>query len=206
MAWVLDQCLIMLHPFMPFVTEALWGQHPREKLLVHADWPAYGTGLVDHAADAEMGFVIGLIEEIRSVRAQMHVPAGARITLTSLDLDGNQAAALETNRALVARLARVEHFERATEPPRGAVTLTVRGATFCLPLAGVIDIDAERERLDRTAAKLEKEAAGLRSKLGNEAFVAKAPEAVVDEARARLEAAEEEIAILRAAHDRLAAL
>jgi valyl-tRNA synthetase len=206
MAWVLDQCLIMLHPFMPFVTEALWGQHDRAKLLVHADWPAYGTDLVDPDADAEMGFVIGLIEEIRSARAQMHVPAGARVTLVALDLDTTQEAALESNRALVARLARVEHFERAAEPPKGAVTLTIRGATFSLPLAGVIDIDAERERLSKTIAKLGKETDGLRRKLANDAFVAKAPEAVVDEARARLEAAEEETGILRAAHDRLSPL
>jgi valyl-tRNA synthetase len=228
MAWVLDQCLVMLHPFMPFVTEALWNQHPRETLLAHASWPTYGagemqevglgritatqsdsptaSGLLDRVADAEMGFVIALIEEIRSARAQMHVPAGARITLVALDMDGAQAAALETNRALVARLARIESFERADAPPTGAVTLTVRGATFCLPLAGVIDVAAERERLTKTVDRIEKEATGLRAKLGNEAFVARAPEDVVDEARARLEASEEEAAILRAALARLAGL
>jgi valyl-tRNA synthetase len=206
MAWVLDQCLIMLHPFMPFVTEALWGQHARAKLLVHADWPDYGADLVDGDADAEMGFVIGLIEEIRSARAQMHVPAGARIDLVALDLSADQARALATNRALVARLARIDAFHEASEPPQGAVTLTVRGATFCLPLAGVIDIAAERERLAKAIRKLEKEAGGLQAKLGNEAFLARAPEEVVDEARARLETAEEEAAILRAALDRLARL
>ena len=84
MAWVLDQCLILMHPFMPFITEALWGQiAERPKLLAHADWPGYGAELIDPAADAEMSWVIGLIEEIRSVRAQMHVPAGAQVTLVS---------------------------------------------------------------------------------------------------------------------------
>jgi valyl-tRNA synthetase len=204
MAWALEQCLVLAHPFMPFVTEALWAE--RAGLLVHAPWPTYGAELVDPAADAEMGWVIALIEEIRSARAQMHVPAGAKIPLVALDLPAGQAAALATNETLVARLARIERFETAAEAPKGAVTLTVGGATFCLPLAEVIDIAAERDRLGKTLAKLDKEAAGLRGKLGNAAFVAKAPEAVVDENRARLEALEEETAVLRAAHARLSGL
>jgi valyl-tRNA synthetase len=207
MAWVLEQCLVMMHPFMPFVTEALWGQTgARPKLLVHADWPGYGAELIDPAADAEMNWVIGLIEEIRSVRAQMHVPAGARVTLVELELAGPQAEALGRNRALVERLARVERFERAAEAPRGAVTIAREGGTFCLPLAGVIDIAAERERLGKALAKLEKETGAIQAKLANPTFVAKAPEDVVDEQRGRLEAAEEEIAVLRVAADRLAAL
>jgi len=207
LAWVIDQCLILLHPFMPFVTEALWGQiAERPKLLALADWPDYGAGRVDPAAAAEMGWVIGLIEEIRSVRAQMHVPAGARVTLLELDVGAEHAAALERNRALVAKLARIERFETAEAAPSGAVTLAVGGSTFCLPLADVIDIAAERARLARALEKLDREARGLRSKLANASFLAKAPEEVVDENRARLEAAEEEITILRAANDRLARL
>ena len=204
MAWALEQCLILAHPFMPFVTEALWAG--RSGLLVHAPWPGYGAELVDPAADAEMGWVIALIEEIRSARAQMHVPAGAKVALVALDLPAAQAEALERNRALVARLARIERFETAAEAPKGAVTLTVGGATFCLPLADVIDIAAERERLGKTLAKLDKEGEGIRRKLDNPAFVAKAPEEVVDENRARLEAIVDEAAVLRAAADRLAGL
>ncbi|PJN95659.1 valine--tRNA ligase, partial [Amaricoccus sp. HAR-UPW-R2A-40] len=92
MAWALEQCLVLAHPFMPFVTEALWAE--RTGLLVHAPWPTYGAELVDPAADAEMGWVIALIEEIRSARAQMHVPAGAKIPLVALDLPPAQAEAL----------------------------------------------------------------------------------------------------------------
>jgi valyl-tRNA synthetase len=206
MAWALDQCLIMMHPFMPFVTEALWGQAERPTLLCHADWPTYGAELIDPAADTEMNWVIGLIEEIRSVRSQMHVPAGARVTLVTLATSAEQAAALDANRALVAKLARVERFEAAAEAPKGAVTLTVQGASFCLPLAEVIDIAAERDRLGKAIDKLDKEANGIRSKLANASFVARAPEEIVDEQRSRLEAAEEEIAVLRAAHARLAGL
>ena len=208
MAWVLDQCLILMHPIMPFITEALWGQTAsRAKLLCHADWPGLRRrSSIDPAADAEMGWVIGLIEEIRSVRAQMHVPAGARVTLVDLELAAGQAEALERNRALVAQLARIERFESAAEPPKGAVTLSVEGATFCLPLADVIDIAAERERLRRrsTSSTRRRPASAPSSPTPN--FVARAPEEVVDEQRARLEAAEEEIAILRAAEARLAGL
>jgi valyl-tRNA synthetase len=153
-----------------------------------------------------MNWVIGLIEEIRSVRAQMHVPAGAKVTLLRLDASADQVAALERNQAMVARLARVERFEAAAEAPKGAVTLTLQGASFCLPLADVIDIAAERERLQKSLDKLDKEAKGLRGKLGNPAFVARAPEEVVDESRARLEATEEEMTILAAAAKRLAGL
>ncbi|MCC0067126.1 MAG: valine--tRNA ligase [Rhodovulum sp.] len=207
MAWVLDQCLILMHPVMPFITEALWGQMAeRAGLLVHADWPDYGADLVDAAADAEMGWVIGLIEEIRSVRAEMRVPAGAKIPLIELELAPAQAAALETNRAMVARLGRIERFETADAAPKGAVTIAREGGTFCLPLADVIDLEAERARLAKALEKLRKEAQGLRGKLANAAFLANAPEAVVDENRARLEAAEEEAAILAAAAARLAGL
>ena len=183
--------------------------HPVEgrdeaKLLVHGDWPTYGADLIDSEADAEMGWITGLIDEIRSVRAQMHVPAGARITLIELSLSPAQAEALERNRPLVARLARVERFEQAAEAPKGAVTIAREGGTFCLPLADVIDIAAERERLAKAMAKLDKEADGLRKKLSNEKFIANAKEEVVDEARANLEAKEEELGILRAARERLA--
>jgi valyl-tRNA synthetase len=205
MAWVLDQCLILMHPFMPFVTEALWDETaPRTKLLAHADWPAYGAELVDARADDEMNWVLGLIDEIRSVRAQMHVPAGARVALIALDLTPARTALLAASEALVAKLARVGRFETASTAPKGAVTLTQGGATFCLPLADVIDISEERKRLGKTLDKLAKEVKGLRSKLSNAAFLAKAPEEVVDENRARLEAAEAEIAILRSAEARLA--
>jgi valyl-tRNA synthetase len=192
---------------MPFITEALWGQiAERAKLLAHADWPDYGADLVDPVADAEMGWVIGLIEEIRSVRAEMHVPAGAKIPLIELDLAPQQAAALEANRPLVARLARIERFETAATAPKGAVTIARDGGTFCLPLADVIDVAAERARLRAALEKLAKEEKGLRAKLANVAFVANAPEHVVDEQRTRLDAAAEERAILAAAELRLAEL
>ncbi|MSU88631.1 valine--tRNA ligase [Rhodobacteraceae bacterium 2CG4] len=206
MAWAIDQCLILLHPIMPFITEQLWGDiAERPKMLVHTDWPEYTEAdLANAEADAEMGWVIGLIEDIRSVRAETHVPVGARIPLIRLELDAAGQAALERNRALIERLARVSQFQTAEAAPKGAVTLPVPGGTFCLPLADVIDLDEERARLEKAVGKLQKEMGGLKGKLNNAKFIANAPEEIVDEARARLEDLEAEAAKLAAAQKRLA--
>ncbi|QDL90708.1 valine--tRNA ligase [Paroceanicella profunda] len=205
MAWVLDQCLVLLHPFMPFLTEELWGAiAARPKMLVHTDWPDYGPEIADPAADAELGWVIGLISDIRSVRAEMNVSPGAKVPLVILEADAAAEARLAGAAELIARLARVPDMPRAGAAPKGAVTLTVEGATLCLPLAEVVDVAAEKARLEKGLAKLEKEVKGLTSKLGNAAFLAKAPEEVVEEQRERLAAAETEIDKLRGALARVA--
>ena len=207
MAWVIDQCLILLHPIMPFVTEALWGQiAERPKMLVHADWPGYGADLVDGDADREMNWVIALIEEVRSVRAQMHVPAGAKIPMLQLDLDEAGQGALDRNAALIHRLARIESVTPAKAAPKGAVTIPVEGGTFCLPLADVIDVTAEKARLEKTLVRLDKEMAGLSGRLKNPKFVESAPEEVVEETRELLAQKEDEQAKLNAALARLAEL
>ena len=205
MAWAIDQCLILLHPIMPYITEQLWGDlAERQKMLVHADWPTYGVELADADADAEMGWVIGLIEDIRSARAQLNVPAGAKLPLVELSLDETGKARVERNRNLIARLARVSEFETAEAAPKGAVTLPVEGGAYCLPLEGVIDVAAEKARLEGAAKKLAKEIGGLKGKLSNEKFLERAPEEVVAEQKTRLEAAEDEAAKLDAALARLA--
>ena len=205
MAWAIDQCLILLHPIMPYITEQLWDDlAKRERPLVHGDWPTYGPEVADADADAEMGWVIGLIEDVRSARAQLRVPAGAKLPLIELSLDGPGRARLDRNRDLIARLARVSEFEMAETAPKGAVTLPVEGGAFCLPLDGVIDVAEEKARLEKAMGKLQKEMGGLKGKLSNEKFLANAPEEVVDEQRTRLEAAEDEATKLEAALGRLA--
>ncbi len=123
MAWVLDQCLILLHPIMPFITEELWAlTAPRAKLLVHADWPTYGADLIDPAADREMNWVITLIEEIRSARAQMHVPVGLKLADAADQRSMTQVtAAWASNEALIKRLARIDSLTAAATPPKGAI-------------------------------------------------------------------------------------
>ncbi|MCE6958166.1 valine--tRNA ligase [Cereibacter sphaeroides] len=205
MAWVLDQCMILLHPIMPFVTEELWATTgSRAKMLVHTDWPSFGTELVDPAADREMTWVIGLIEEIRSARAQVRVPAGLKLPVVQIALDEAGRGALARNEALILRLARLEGFTEAASAPKGALTIAVEGGSFAIPLEGVIDIGAEKARLEKTLEKLQKDMAGLRGRLGNPSFVASAPEEVVDEARTRLEQGEEEAEKLGSALARLA--
>ncbi|MGC8201911.1 valine--tRNA ligase [Aliiroseovarius sp. PTFE2010] len=207
MGWALDQCLIMLHPIMPFITEELWGtMAKREKPLVHADWPTYGDELVDADADREMNWVISLIEAIRSARAQMHVPAGLKIPMLRVETDDAGRRAYATNEALIMRLARIDSLAESPTVPKGAITIPVAGSTFALPIADIIDIDEEKARLEKTLGKLEKELGGLRGRLNNPKFVESAPAEVVEETRENLAAREEEDAKLREALARLAEL
>ncbi|MGB5556467.1 MAG: class I tRNA ligase family protein, partial [Paracoccaceae bacterium] len=207
MGWALDQCLILLHPIMPFITEELWsltGKHP--KMLIHTDWPTYqASDLVDENADREMNWVISLIEEIRSARQQMHVPAGLKIPMVQVQLDEPGKAALQRNLDLIQRLARIDNLT-VSDVPKGAITIAVEGGLFALPLADIIDIAEEKARLEKTLEKLSKEIGGLRGRLNNPKFVASAPDDVVEETREQLAQKEDEAAKLKAAVQRLAAL
>ena len=205
MAWVIDQCVVLLHPIMPFITEELWGTlGERQKILAHTDWPTYGSELVDGAADAEMNWVIGLIEEIRSVRAQMHVPAGLKVPVVVRNMSEEAKAAYDGNEALIKKLARMDELHVVAEFPKGTAALSVTGAEFGLPLADIIDVDEEKARLEKSLGKLAKEIGGMRGRLGNPKFVASAPDEVVEETRANLAEREEEEGLMKAALKRLA--
>ncbi|MBC7478033.1 MAG: valine--tRNA ligase [Pseudorhodobacter sp.] len=205
MAWVLDQCMILLHPIMPFITEDLWSTTgTRAKLLVHTDWPT-DLAPIDPEADREMAFVTTLIDEVRSARAQVHVPVGLKITLIATALTDEARATFQRNATLIHRLARLESFSEGPAP-KGAITLPAPGATFAIPLAGLIDIAEEKTRLQKTMDKLAKEIAGLNGRLNNPNFATSAPEDVVDEAKANLEARQDEARKLQAALTRLADL
>ncbi|WP_170337561.1 valine--tRNA ligase [Ruegeria arenilitoris] len=206
MRWVLDQCLILLHPIMPFITEELWGlTGARPKMLVHADWPTYAAAdLVDADADREMNWVISVIENTRSARAQMRVPAGLYVPMLVTEIDAHGQAAWDRNEALIKRLARIDSLTKADTLPKGTISIAAPGASFGLPLADIIDIGAEKERLEKAKGKLAKELGGLRGRLNNPKFVASAPEEVVEEAKANLAAREEEEARINEALARLA--
>jgi valyl-tRNA synthetase len=206
MGWVLDQCLILLHPFMPFVTEELWAlSGSRPKMLVHADWPDYAAAdLVDAAASAEMGWAISVIEGVRSARAQMRVPVGLFVPMLHTGLSEAARGAWDRNETLIKRLARIESLDAAEAMPKGTLTVATEGATFGIPLEGLIDIAAEKDRLAKALEKLGKELGGLRGRLSNPKFVESAPEDIVDETREALAAKEAEEAQLRQALDRLA--
>ncbi|WP_421703361.1 valine--tRNA ligase [Aliiroseovarius sp.] len=205
MAWVIDQCLVLLHPIMPFITEQLWGDiADRDHMLVHQEWPTYGVELVDEAASRELNWVIQVIDNIRSARAQVHVPAGLKIPVILQEMDAAGRTAWAGNEALIKRMARIDSLTEMAELPKGCITVPVDGGTFAMPLADIIDVDEEKARLEKTLGKLAKELGGLRGRLNNPKFAASAPEEVVAEARANLAAREAEEAKINEALARLA--
>ncbi|MDE0752174.1 MAG: valine--tRNA ligase [Planktomarina sp.] len=205
LAWVLEQSMTQLHPIMPFITEELWSiTAPRDKMLVHQDWPSYGHELVDEAAAAEISWAIALIDAIRSARAQMNVPAGAKVPLVQVQNDAAGSAALAANMAQIQQMARITEVTIAVEMPKGAITVSAPHATFGLPLADIIDVAAEKARLEKNMGKLAKELGGLRGRLGNPKFAASAPPEVLAETQANLAAREEEEQKLSEALARLA--
>ena len=208
MAWALDQCLVLLHPIMPFITEALWGGlASREKPLIHARWPQLDPSQVsDPAAAFEIDWVIRLIDAIRSARAELNVPPKARIALVLTGHTPEAAGRLERNAPLIHRLAGLSGSSVSDRAPSGSITLALEDCAVNLQVAGVIDIAAERARLEKSLGKARKDADGLERKLGNQNFLAKAPEEVVEEQRERLATARSEAAKLEVALTRLAAL
>ncbi|MFP5478541.1 MAG: valine--tRNA ligase [Alphaproteobacteria bacterium] len=206
MAWVLDQSMILLHPFMPFITEELWGTTgKREKLLVHTGWPELPATLIDKTAEQEMTFVTTLIDDIRSARAQVHVPVGLKADLVATSLTDDARAAFQRNEVLIKRLARIDQVTEGAAP-KGSIAVAAEGAAFAIPLEGLIDIAEEKSRLQKALDKLMKEIGGLKGRLDNPNFVKSAPEEVVMEAQSNLEARQEEAQKMREALKRLADL
>ena len=182
-AWVLDQILLMLHPFMPFVTEELWQQTgPRATPLIVASWAEY-KGLGDAAADAELDWVVRLISEIRSVRSEMNVNAGAKIpcVLVGAGTESRRRAAAWD--AEIKRLARLSALTFEDAVPKASAQIVLEEATIALPLEGVIDFAAEKTRLNKELEKIAKDMGGIDGRLNNPAFVAKAPPEVLEESR-----------------------
>ena len=206
-AWTLDQILHLLNPIMPHVTEALWATigDGRNELLLTAPWPDYAADLGDAAAAADMEWVIRLISMVRAVRSEMNVPAGAAVPLLVRDAAPQTAERLSRHGDLIARLARTDPPMLTEDPvPQGAAQAVLDEATLVIPLAGVIDLDKERARLGKEIARLAGELDKLSKKLANAQFLAKAPDAVVQEQRDRRDDAAATKARLEAAVARLA--
>ena len=194
-AWVLDQILRLLHPFMPFITEELWSElaEGRESLLIEESWPDTSRALAAPDAEAELDWVVRLISEVRAVRAEMNVPAGARLDLVIRDLATDKEPWLAANDAQIRGLARIENVTRAAgaaEIPEGSIQIVIDEATVILPLAGIIDLDQERGRLEKEITKAAGEIGKLKKKLANKGFLDKAPQEVIAENRQRLADAE----------------
>ena len=202
--WVLDQILVLLHPFMPFITEELWHEmkEDRPSDLILASWP--GEIACDEAAADEVNWVIKFISEIRSTRSEMNVPAGAKATALVVGASDTTKQRLEAFQDMICRLARLEKAEAVdTAESKGAAQLVVDEATVYLPLADLMDVDAEKARLQKHIEKVSKEAGGLKGRLSNERFLEKAPDHVVAEAKEQLTDLEAQLVKLQAALERL---
>jgi valyl-tRNA synthetase len=183
-AWALDIVLKLLQPFMPFITEELWGRfgdaaEGRRTLLALARWPSL-EGLQDPAAEAEIGWLVDLVSSIRSIRAEMNVPPAVHIPVVLVGASEEARARAVRLDETLRRLARISSIGFADETPRGAVQLVVRDEIAALPLADIVDLSAERARLEKELDKLHQEIGRIDKKLANEAFVARAPEEVVE--------------------------
>jgi valyl-tRNA synthetase len=186
-AWARDQILKLLHPFMPFITEELWTvTAKRDTLLALTDWPS-GPGAYDPKAEAEIGWVIEVISAIRSARAEMNANVALPLILarTSDQIWERSQRWSE----FLKRMARISEITRALEYPGGTMQLVVRNETIGLALKGVIDLAAEKARLDKEIAKTDADIKRVDTKLGNEKFMANAPEDVVEEEKEKREAA-----------------
>ena len=204
MGWVIDHCLILLHPIMPFITEELWETlSKRNEMLVHCDWPEYDSALIDNAADLEMNWVVNLIESIRSARAQLRVPAGLKIPMIFLEMDSEAKQAWENNSEMIQKLARITELTSADEIPKGSIAISAKGASFALPLEGIIDVEEEKKRLSKSLDKLQKEISALKGRLQNSKFIESAPEEVILETQENLVLREEEEAKLSSAASQL---
>ncbi|KZC01060.1 Valine--tRNA ligase [Methylobacterium radiotolerans] len=205
-AFLIDQVAKLLHPFMPFLTEELWAikgaDLPERGLLTLASWPDLG-GLADAAAEAEVGFVVDLVSQIRSARSETNVPAGAQIPLVMVGAAPEVRARAEAWRDTLLRLARLSEITFAETPPKNSVQLLVRGSVAALPLEGVVDLAAEVARLRKEQGKAQGEIKKIDAKLGNADFVARAPEEIIEENRERRESESARLAKIEEALVRL---
>ncbi len=186
-AWVLQRLLHLLHPFMPFITEELWqrfGARP-DQLLMLSEWPDYSSYRIDAGADAEMDWVIHFVSGVRAVRAESNVPPGAKIGMRVLNANAESRRRLDLHEGVIGRLARLDEIMRDGGVPTGSVQIVLDEATLVMPLAGVIDLDAERARLKGQIDGLSGEIDKIDKKLANAQFVDKAPEQVVEDQRER---------------------
>jgi len=210
---VLEALLRLLHPMMPYITEELWqkiaplaGRAGDTVML--APYPEPEPARIDPAAVAEIEWLQRVVVEIRRMRSEMDVEPARRVPLQLAGASAQEAAAIERHLPALRLLARVDSVEALADdaPLPEASTALIGEMKLMMPLAGVIDLEAELKRLDRQAARLEQEIERIDGKLGNEQFVNKAPAEVVDRERGKREELQSSLTELRAQRERIAAL
>ena len=206
-AWVRDEIVKLLHPFMPFVTEELWRvtaeQGPaRDGLLALTPWPKH-TRLADHGAESEIGWVIDIVTAIRSVRAEMNLTVATELPVVLAGVSAETDARAGRWADMIRRLARLSSLSVAKTVPPGSIQLVVRGENVALPLKGVIDFAAEEARLGKELGRVDSDIARVDAKLNNPKFMQNAAEEAVEEAREKREEAEGRRAKILEALERL---
>ena len=186
LAYVLDNIMRLLHPFMPFITEEIWQNLPHEgESITIAPWPTVREELSDHEAASQMKLLVEVIRSVRNIRAEVNTPLSKKIKMIINAHDEKTLATLETNKSYIERFCNPEDLIIASDAksPEKAMTAVVTGAEIFLPLEGLINVEEEIARLEKELDKLNKEVERVQKKLSNENFVAKAPAHVVEEER-----------------------
>ncbi|MGD6795653.1 valine--tRNA ligase [Metabacillus indicus] len=188
LAYVLDNTMRLLHPFMPFITEEIWQNLPHEgESITIAKWPVADSSLTDEAAAADMKLLVEVIRSVRNVRAEVNTPMSKQIPMMIKAKSADIQIQLEQNRAYIERFCNTSSLSIGTDAETGdkAMTSVVTGAELIFPLEGLINLDEEIARLEKELEKLNKEVERVQKKLSNEGFVKKAPEKVIEEERAK---------------------
>ena len=204
---VLDDILKILHPFMPFITEEIWGfdqdTGARQHVLALAAWPG-DAGQGDPQAEDEIGWVIDLVSEVRSFRSEMNVPAATMLSVWLVSAGPEVQARAEAYQDVIGRLARISKVEFSAAAPATSAQLMVRGSVLAVSLSGIVDVESERARLSKEKAKLIAEAGKIEAELANENFIRRAREEAIEQKRHRLADAGLRLRTLIRALDRLA--
>lgn len=188
LAYVLDQTMRLLHPFMPFITEEIWQNLPHKgESITVAEWPKVRPELSNQEASEQMKLLVEIIRSVRNIRAEVNTPMSKKIAMIINAHDEKILDTLETNKAYLERFCNPEMLTIGVGvlAPEKAMTAVVSGAEIYLPLQGLINIEEEITRLEKELEKLNKEVERVQKKLANEKFVAKAPAQVVEEERAK---------------------
>jgi valyl-tRNA synthetase len=188
--WVFDQALRLLHPFMPFVTEELW-QHLSDRkgsLLIRASFPSVDEDWIQESAERRMAFVQRVIESVRTIRGENNLPPGKELRLQVI-ADAEHGDTINHYQRYISRLVKASSVEviAASQKPKPAAGAVVDGTELYVPLAGLIDLGAERTRLEKEIARLRGLADGIAKKLENESFVQRAPKEIVEKEREKRE-------------------
>jgi valyl-tRNA synthetase len=201
--WVLDQILVMLHPFMPFITEELWhAMGDRDYDIIHAKWPEPNAH-IDADAIAEVNWVVDTISKTRSFKAELNIPPGTRLNANIAEPQAATIAIIDRQAAALSRLGRIDQFIYAPVGTNNVAQIVVGDDTLVYALDGIIDLDAERARISKAIEAATKERDSLAGRLNNPAFVEKAKPEAVEKARADHAEKAAEAERLRAALDRL---